>query len=357
MSLMGRARSNLVFLVLAVLCWGGALSAPAAAAESLGAVTGPVTEIVNGPVQEVVEALPPPVKETTETVTAPAQEAAQVPPPVKEVTETATAPVEAVKETVTPPVKETVAPPVKAVKETVAPPVKAVTETVAPPAKAVTETGRHASTAPPVSEGTRQAAQGTVESVTKTVLPTSKRASSSPGPAPTSSQVGSPRGHADQGSAAALSVDRTGRRPGNRFVPSPAIDGSTAAPVPKWLAYIWPAIALLRPGFTDLVDRWEAAVRVALATSAGFGEGPGTEPVVAGVHASGGSQGQADPTSPSSSSSSSSPFSKITSAVGGFPYNGAGAALAYIVIVGIMVLALYGAVRWEMARSRRGGRG
>jgi hypothetical protein len=267
---------------------------------------------------------------------------------VQEVTEAATAPVEAV--------KETVKPPVKAVTETVAPPAKAVTGTVAPPAKAVTETVRHA--APPqVSEGARQATQGAVENVTGTVLPTSKRASSAPGPDPTSSSGGTPQGLADRGSVAPLSVDRTGRRQGNFFVPSPAINGSTVAPLPKWLAYIWPAIALFRPGLTALADRWEAAVRIALGTSDGFGGRTGIEPVVAGVHASGGGPGQADPPSPSTSSSSSSPLSKITSAVGGFPYNGTGAALAYILIVAIMVVALYGAVRWEMARSRRERRG
>jgi len=332
---LSRGRSKLVFLVLAVLCWAGVLSAPTASAESLGAVTGPVTETVTAPVREVVEALPPPVQETTEAVTAPAQEAAQVAPPVQEVTEAATAPVEAVK-------------------ETVKPPVKAVTETVAPPAKAIAETVHHPS---PVkvklpSSPTTQAADS-VGAAGKD-LPASKRAPSSSAPESTSSQVGSPQDLADQGSAAAPSVDRAARQPGNSFVPAPAIDGSTVAPLPKWMAYIWPAIALVRPGLADLVDNWEAAMRLALGMSEGSDERAGSGPVVAGVHASGGRPGQADSSSPSSSSS---PFSKITTAVGDFPYNGAGAALAYLLIVAIMVIALYGAVRWEMARSRREGRG
>jgi hypothetical protein len=240
------------------------------------------------------------------------------------------------------------------VKETVKPPVKAVTETVAPPAKAVTEAVRHPSASPPVKLPSAPTTQ-VAGSVGKD-LPTSKAGSPTPGSDPTSSQVGSPQDLADQGSAAALSADSPGRRQRNSFVPSPAIDGSTSAPPPKWMAYIWPAIALFGPGLTDSVHSWATALRMSLGTSEGFGEtaGTGTGPVVAGVHATGGRSGQADS---SSDSSSSSPFSKITTAVGEFPYNGAGAALAYLVIVAIMAIALYGAVRWEIARSRREGRG
>jgi len=342
MSHVGRARKWLVFLVLAVLCGAGASGAPAASAEPLGAVTGPVTETVTGPVHEVVEALPPPVQEATEAVTAPVQEPTQVAPPVQEVTEAVTPPVEAV--------KETVKPPVKAVTETVKPPVKAVTETVAPPVKAVTEAVRHPSAPPPVKLPSSPATQvtDTVGAVDRD-LSVSGGAPSSPGPDPTSSQIWSPQHLADQGSVAPLSVDRTKREQGNLFVPSPAIDGSTGAPMPKWTAFIWPAIALFRPGLADSVDHWEAAVRLALGTSEGSGERTGSGPVVAGVHDTGGRPGEAD-------SSSSSPFSKIATAVGDFPYNGVGAALAYLLIVAIMVIALYGAVRWEIARSRREGR-
>ncbi len=333
MSHLGRARGRFVFLVLAVLCGAGALGAPAASAEPLGAVAGPVTETVAGPVHEIVEALPPPVQEATEAATAPVEEATQVAPPVREVTEAATAPVEAVKETVTPPAK-------------------AVTETVAPAAKAIAETVRHPSASPPVKPPSAPTTRVTETAGTVGKdLPTSKRASSSAGPDPTSSPVGSPQDPADQGSASAPSVVGTGARHGNVFVPSPAIDGSTAAPLPRWLAYIWPAIALLRPGLTGAVDHLEAAVRLALGTGEGLDDRTSSGPVVAGVHASGGRPEQAD------SPSSPSPFSKITSAVGSFPYNGAGAALGYLLIVTIMVIALYGAVRWEIARGRREGRG
>jgi hypothetical protein len=327
-SQLGRVRNDLVFLVLAVLCWAGAFGAPAASAEPLGAVTGPTTEAVTGPVREVVEALPPPVQEAAEAVTAPVQEATQVAPPVEEATEAATAPVEAVK-------------------ETVKPPVKAATETVAPAAKEVTEAVRGASSSPPVKLPSVPTAP--VAGTVSKALPTSKRAPSSPGSEPTNSPVGSSQDLADQGSVAPDPVDSPGRWQGNSFVPSPAIDGSTAAPLPKWMAYIWPAIALFGPGLTDSVHSLATALRISLGTSEGLSETTGTGRV-AGVHATGGRSGGADSSSPS-------PFSKITSAVGDFPYNGAGAALGYLLIVGIMVIALYGAVRWEIARGRREGRG
>jgi len=343
MSRLGRARSHLFFLVLAILSWACIPGAPAAGAEPLGAVTGQVTEDVTGPVGEVVESLPPPVQETTESVPAPAQEETQAPRPVQEVTETATAPVEAVK-------------------ETVAPPVKAATETVAPPVKATTETVRRPSAPPPVklpSSPTTRTTE-TVGGVTKDLPPSNRPSSSSPAPERTSSRSGSPRDLADQGSAAPLSVDRTERREGNRFVPSPAIDGSTGAPLPRWMAYVWPAIALLRGGFADSLDSWEAAVLLALGTSQGFGDESGVGPVVAGAHAAGGrAEGaeQAGSSSLPTPSSPSFPLSRITTAVGEFPYNGTGAALAYLVIVAIMAIAIYGAVRWEIARARREGHG
>jgi hypothetical protein len=341
MSRLGRARSHLFFLVFAVLSWAGILGPPTASAEPVGAVTGQVTENVTGPVGEVVESLPPPVQETTESVAPPAQEETQAPPPVQEVTETATAPVEAVK-------------------ETVAPPVKAVTETAAPPVKATTETVRRPSAPPPVKPPSSPTTRTTeaVGGVTKD-LPTSNRTSSSPAPDPTRSRFGSPQGLADQDSAAPLSVDRTEGRQGNRFVPSPAIDGSTGAPLPKWMAYVWPAIALLRGGFGDSLDSWEAAARLVLGTSMRFSDegGGGVGPVVAGAHAAGRQAAEAGSSSLPTPSSPSFPLSRITTAVGEFPYNGAGAALAYLLIVAIMAIAIYGAVRWEIARARREGHG
>jgi hypothetical protein len=333
---LGSVRGKIVLPILAALCGLGVVATPPASAEPLEAVTGPVTETVTGPVDEVVESLPPPVQEATETVTAPVQEAPPVPPPAQEVTETATAPVEAVKETVTPPVKT-------------------VTEAVAPPAKAVTEAVRNPSAPapakPPSSPTTR--VTETAGAVSRG-LPTSRRSSPS-APDPASSQAGAPRQLADHGSVAPLSVDRAGGPRGNRFVPSPATDGSIGAPLPKWMAYIWPAIALLRPGLTELMDHLEAAARIALGISGGFGGKAGSGPVVAGLHASGGPPGkEGSSTSPSPSSpSSSSPLSRISTAVGDFPYNGAGAVLAYLLIMAIMAIAIYGAVRWEIARGRR----
>jgi hypothetical protein len=126
-------------------------------------------------------------------------------------------------------------------------------------------------------------------------------------------------------------------------------DGSIRAPLPKWMAYIWPAIALTVPGLADFLEHWESQD---LSLAAGTGvEGTGTSGSfgVAGVHAPGGKAGAPD--------SSSLPFSKIASAIGHFPYNAPGAALGYLLIVAIMLIALFAAVKWEMTRERREGRG
>ncbi|HEY2055867.1 MAG TPA: hypothetical protein VGH14_18190 [Solirubrobacterales bacterium] len=322
----GSVRSHFVFLTfLAVLCWAGAMNAPAASGGPLEGVVSPVKEAVGGRVGEVVETVAPPVRETTEAVTAPVQEVTQAVPPVREVTEVATAPVE--------PVTETVTPPAKAVTETVShasasPPVKLPS---APVTQVVGTAGKAVSSPDPTTsatEGVNRAAPEAARNVTQSTPTTSQPASSSP-----------------------LSADRTAQRQGDSFVPSPARNGSTSAPLPKWVAYIWPAVALVRSGLADLVSRWETAVRIALATSEGSvaGESTGIGPVVAGVHATGGR--------PRAEDSSSSPLSKIATAVGHFPYNASGAILGYILIVGIMVIALFVAVRWEIARGRREGRG
>lgn len=354
MSVLDRARSRLVFLTfLAVFCWAGALSAPTASAgplEGVAGVTGQVTEAVGKPVQEVVETLPPPVRETVETATAPVQEVTEA-PPAKEVTEAATAPVEAVTETVAPSGKSLT----EAVGGTVAKAggtVEKVGGTVEKVGGAVDKAVPSGGSTTPVTEGVNRTARETVDNGTGTVSATSKRASSSPG-SDGAARTASPQDSAAPGSVTPRSGDRTARRPGNTFVPSPARNGSTAAPLPKWVAYIWPAVALARPGLAELVDRWETALRIALGTSAGSGDAAGMGPVVAGVHATGGESGAG----PRAEDSSSSPLSKITSAVGKFPYNASGAALGYIAIVAIMLIALFVAVRWEIANGRREGRG
>src|SRR6201999_1752065 len=53
----------------------------------------------------------------------------------------------------------------------------------------------------------------------------------------------------------------------------PPSDGSVRAPLPKWIAYVWPAIALMRPALADLLRRWEQG---SLRLGFGFGTGPGS---------------------------------------------------------------------------------
>jgi hypothetical protein len=365
MSVRRRARSQLVFLVfVAILCWAGASPAPATSAGPLEGVTGAVTGAVGEPVREVVETVTPPVQEVTEAATKPVEEVTQaVPPPVREVTEAATAPVEGVTEAVKPPVKavtetvhHTAAPSGKPANEPVNQVVGTVGKVTDNVGKVVGTVGKAVpggESATRATESVSNTAREAVENVTGTAPTTSSQASSSEGSGAASSRTGASQDPGAPNSAASPQANRTVPGQGNLFVPSPAMDGSTIAPLPRWVAYVWPALALTRPGLADLLSRWEAALRAALGgtTSDGSAAGTaaGTGPVVAGAHASGGR--------PEAESSSSSPFSKVTSAVGDFPYNASGAVLAYIAIVGIMLIALFVAVKWEIAHGRREGRG
>jgi hypothetical protein len=334
--MIGRARrSHLVLLLcIAVPCWTGAFSASAASAGPLEGVTNPVSEAVGEPVREVVETVTPPVREVTEAASGPVQEVTEA-PPVREVTEAATATVEG------------------AAKEATATVAKEATA----PVKAAVEAASHPSTAPKSevaakTEGVTRKANEDVEEVTEASQPASKNARPA-GSATAGSPGATPENVPRQGSPSPSSSHVRAAAPhGAIFVPSPSKNGATAAPPPKWMSYIWPAIALIRPGLANLLDRSESMLRLVLRTTSA---GSGSEGAVAGVHASGGRTGLSN--SSAASSPSSSPLSKITSAVGQFPYNLSGAALGYILIVGIMLLALFVAIRWEIAHGRRDGRG
>jgi hypothetical protein len=323
----GRARRlSLLFLIcVAIPAWAEAGSPSSARAESLEGVTGAVEEVVETVTKPVEEAVPQapaaPVQEVTEAVT----------PPVQEVTEAATAPVEAV-------TKE------------VPPPVKAAAETVTRPPPVIHEP--QSSPPPRSSPSPTKAVTGTVGGAVSSVGGTAhhdERAEE-----PSQEAVGEVNEGARPSSAPSAG-DRTGRPRGAVFIPPPTKDGATRAPMPRWVSYIWPAIALARPGLVELVGRLEEAVRVVLAASAGWShQVAGAGPVVAGVHASGGHAASTDGSSAASPPSrSSSPFSEITSAVGDFPYDLVGAVLGYLLIVTIMVIAIIVAVRWEMAHDQR----
>lgn len=300
---------------------------------------------------------------TVEEVAAPLTET--VAPPVREATETASSPTGEVVETVTRPVREATGvatPPMHEVTEAVAPPVEEATETVVQPVRELTERASGSSpgdTGNSPAEVTGEAAGTATPTAQKTVgavrEATSSTSSAPPGPGIKETLNSSGGTMVDTATVAGAARPRSGPAaadlgPGDDTFEAPSSDGAVRAPPPKWLAYVWPAIALTRSaGFTGFLERWEtASLRLALATSTDPGGG---RQVVAGIHAAGGRA-----KAPASSEPRPSPFSKITSAIGHFPYNVPGAALGYILIVAIMLIALFAAVRWEIARGRREGR-
>jgi hypothetical protein len=313
-----------------------AFDAPGAFAGPLEGVTGPVTEAVVEPVREATGAVTSPVQEVTEAVTQPVHEATEV---------------------VAPAVQggtETVAPTVKEATETVTRPAKEVTEAVKPPVKVEVPTGTSGSS----SAGAVKSAAGVVHEVTRTATHTAEDAigavvtdaarsgrSSAGGDRDTE---GGERGAANDAVASPGpgSSNATAGLGDGIFVVPPG-DGSVRAPLPKWMAYVWPAIALMRPALADLLGRWEReSLRLALGTGTGSGGGP----VVAGVHASGGR--------PEAEDSSSSPFSKIPSALGhAFSPGVPTSAWAYLCLAAFAVIAVGAAVRREITVGRRQGRG
>jgi hypothetical protein len=341
---------RLVFLLCGALAVGSASSsisvADAGPLEGLPVPVREATEVVEGvakgvapTVQEVTEAAPPPVTEVTEAVT----------PPVVEATEA-----------VVPPAKETVETVTKATQEVTA-------KVPSPPTTAPPKLPSPQPTDP--SSGT-QAVQtvthdleGTVGKVTGAAHAGGSAATANPvrattgHPARTTTAVAQGAGAADSGSTRGPSgpaeaggpdatASATSARDGlrdDKFV-GPSTDGSIRAPLPKWMAYVWPAIALAWPELAGFLDRWErdgARLLVASQSQAG----PGGSQGVAGVHAS-----HDEPSA--ASGSSSSPFAPIPAAVGGFTSHVPGEALGYLAIVAFLVAAVFAAVKFELARNR-----
>jgi hypothetical protein len=320
----------------------GAVLATGASAGPLEGVTGAINQAGLEPVGEITETVTSPIHEVTESVTQPVREGTEAPlsPPVHEVIETVTAPVEETAETLRPPVKlvtETVAsPPVKQVTEKVAsPPVPPVKEAAAPVVHLSTDsTG---SSSGNITKSTGAAVRETVRAATDAAEETVAAATHATDPPPSSG--------GGQGAANVDAVALPGRGDGVTAVPPR--DGSIRAPLPKWMAYIWPAIALTRPDLANLLDRWEqTGLRLALWASAGSDDGFG----VAGVHASHGDRsGQPD---------SSSLFSEIPPAIShALVPDVPASALAYLCLVGLVVIVVFAAVSREIAVGRRQGRG
>lgn len=329
-----------------VLCLGGALTLGSASFGASVAEAGPLEGLpvqvgeATQAVEEVANGVAPTVKEVTE---------AAAPPAVAEVTETVAPPVVEATQAVVPQVKEAV--------ETVNQTTQEVTAKVPSPA-ATTPSKLPSTPATDPSSGTKAVTQ-TVQKVTHEVEDAvggvtgtahSSRSPARGGAVGTStSDTGSgpargasvPTEAGGAGATARVTGGRDGLRDDNFAAPSP--DGSIRAPLPKWMAYIWPAIALTWPELAGLLNRWERdGARLLLASHGG----PSGSHGVAGAHAS--DDGRA------ASGSSSSPLAPIPSAIGGFTSHVPGEALAYLAMVGILVAAVFAAVKFELARRDRG---
>jgi hypothetical protein len=153
--------------------------------------------------------------------------------------------------------------------------------------------------------------------------------------------VGSPGVDASASSAAAAPTDLPPPSPRTTYVPPPGNDGSTGAPLPRWVAYVWPAVALTGPSLASFGESWGQAI-VRLATGASAGDG--AEGGVAGVHASGGRPAEA---------SSVPLFSRLPSDVGHAFSSVPTPIFIYLGLLLLAVIAVALAVRREIAVGRR----
>ena len=185
------------------------------------------------------------------------------------------------------------------------------------------------------AEGAVHAATEEAEAATGSTLPDS----------PVSSAALDPEAAPAASSAAPASVAAPTDLPPpaarTTYVPPPGNDGSTGAPLPRWIAYVWPAVALTGPSLANFGESWgQAIVRLATGASAGSGAEGG----VAGVHASGGRPEAAG---------SSPLFSSIPSDVGHAFSSVPTPVFIYLGLLVLAVIALAFAVRREIAVGRR----
>lgn len=343
-------RANAVRLIVLLACVllasgsAATISSPGASARPIEGVTGPINEAVGAPVEEATETVTAPLGEVTGTVVPPAEEATGiVPQPVHEATETVAAPVHEATETVTRPVKEA--------GEAVKPPARHVTETVgtspatAPvPVPAATGTAVHS-----VTNKAGSSSGDATESAGTVIHPVTARGGANSAAVNGGGPTGASRPETSGGSPLSpRSADDAGRpRPADDVFEAPSSGGAVGAPVPKWIAFVWPAIALTGPAL-DFVARWEQDARsLVVSTGARSGAGSGGGPVVAAVHASGGR--------PEARDSSSVPFPNIPYLLGHLPSDGPGLVLTYLILAVMLVCAALAAIRWENSDHRRQG--
>jgi hypothetical protein len=189
-----------------------------------------------------------------------------------------------------------------------------------------------AGAANPAADGAVHAATEGAEGVTGSTLPDSPVSSAALDPAASSA---APASAAAPTGTGAPTASRT------TYVPPPGNDGSTGAPLPRWIAYVWPAVALIGPSLATFGESWGKAI-VRLATVASSGNG--AEGAVAGVHASGGRPEAAGP---------SPVFSSIPSDVGHAFSSVPTPVFIYLGLLVLAVIAVALAVRREIAVGRR----
>jgi hypothetical protein len=297
-----------------VTCLVGSLAAsfgaPAANADVLDAVTGQVEAVVSPVEQQVV----PPVQQVGETLTAPTKAAPAGNPPAVQVPDVVSAP------------------PVAKLDDLPGQATGAVTGTAA-------AAGAAARSAPDAVATAKEDAEAATEATSPPPLP-----STLPDPASPSASAPETTVSKDPDTSPTYALSSSPSSPSsqaNAYVPPPANDGSTGAPLPRWVAYVWPAVALTGSDLANFAVRWsQASTDLATGEAAGSGAAEG----VAGVHASGGRPGDGG---------SSSLFAKIPSA-GAHAFTSVPTSVwLYLGLLVLAVIAVALAVRREVAAGRR----
>jgi hypothetical protein len=334
MSKIGRSRvTRLIFFLYVAIAAGAAFFSPAAAA------AGPLDGLT-GPVEETVRTATSAVNQVAATATASPPVAS--PPPVPRVddkalpdvsTGTSQALSEGAKKPT--PAGKLPLPAVKLPGPSGQPPVSLGDSEGDSPAGPVTRT---------VETATRTA-KTTVEALGQTVESTSSSAlDRATGTAPTPTNRHDAEAPGPEASAPA---DEASAYVGGRFLPSPSEDGSVRAPLGKFAAYIWPAVALTRVAMPGLAKDWaKDALRRALDpadATASSGAAQGVE----GAHAE----------HRGSQSSGPSLFSQIPFALtGGYGPDIPLPAMVFYLVVIIGIFGVLLAMLWDLeylGRSRR----
>lgn len=188
------------------------------------------------------------------------------------------------------------------------------------------------------AEAAVPAATAGVEDATGVTLPRPSVPSTTTDPGDPAAGAGDVSAAAD---SSAAPPDLPPAAPRTTYVPPPGSDGSTGAPLPRYVAFVWPAVALAGPSLAHFGESWGQAIE-RLAT--GASTGTGGEGGVAGVHASGGH---------ASDGGSSSLFTRIPSAGARAFSSVPTSAWVYLGLLVLAVIAVALGVRREIVAGRR----